>query len=41
VKKGETLSGIAAQYKVGVEALKKANKLKSGSVSTGQKLVIP
>jgi len=41
VTKGETLSSIAARYKVSAEALKKANKLKSSNVSPGQKLVIP
>jgi hypothetical protein len=41
VKKGETLSSIAARHNVSVDALKRANNLKSVNVSTGQKLVIP
>jgi LysM repeat protein len=41
VRKGETLSTIAARYKVSVEALRKANKLKSKDVTSGQTLVIP
>lgn len=42
VKSGQTLSGIAAQYKVSVTALKRANKLpSSGVIKPGMKLKIP
>lgn len=41
VGKGETLSAIAAKHKVSVDAIMKANKLKSRDVRSGQSLVIP
>lgn len=41
VKQGETLSSIARRYNVKTEDLRKANRLKSGTISSGQKLVIP
>lgn len=41
VKKGETISTIARRYKVKPEEIRRANGLKSGNVSSGQKLVIP
>lgn len=41
VKKGETLSGIARQYKTDVSDLRKANSIKGETLSPGQKLVIP
>jgi membrane-bound lytic murein transglycosylase D len=41
VKKGETLSSIAKQYKVGVDELKQLNKMKGNDLGMGQKLRIP
>lgn len=41
VKSGETLSAIAAAYKVSSSSIKKANNLKSDMVRVGQKLFIP
>jgi LysM repeat protein/lysophospholipase L1-like esterase len=41
VKKGDTLYGLAAKYKVSVAQLKKANRLKSDNLQIGQKLIIP
>ena len=41
VKKGETLSGIAARYKVSASAVSEANKLRNQNVMLGQKLKIP
>lgn len=41
VKSGETLAGIAKRYKVGVSTIWWANKLKSKSLRTGQRLTIP
>lgn len=41
VKSGETLSAIAAAYKVNSSSIKKANGLKSDVVRVGQKLFIP
>jgi hypothetical protein len=41
VKTGETLSAIAAAYKVSVSAVKRANKMSSDTVRLGQKLFIP
>lgn len=41
VKKGETLFGIAQQYKVNVQTLREANNLKGDIVTQGQKLKIP
>lgn len=41
VKTGETLSAIAAAYKVSVSAVKRANNMSSDTVRLGQKLFIP
>ena len=41
VKKGDTLYGLSAKYKVSVAQLKKANRLKSDNLQIGQKLIIP
>lgn len=41
VKKGDTLSGIAARYKVSVIAVKESNKLNGQQVQIGQTLQIP
>lgn len=41
VKRGESLSTIAKRYNVSTDELRRANKLKSSTVSSGQKLVIP
>lgn len=41
VKSGETLSAIAAAYKVSISAVKRANNLSSDTVRVGQKLFIP
>lgn len=42
VRKGETLSSIAAKYKgVTVNKIKKANGLKNNNIRSGQKLIIP
>ena len=41
VEAGQTLSAIAAAYKVSVSSIRKANNLKSDSVRVGQKLFIP
>jgi len=41
VRKGDTLSEIAAQYGVSVRALKTANGLKNNTIRVGQTLVIP
>lgn len=41
VKKGETLSSIAARYKVSMAAVSDANKLRNQNVMLGQKLKIP
>jgi LysM repeat protein len=41
VKAGDTLSGIAKQYGVKVDAIVKANALTSDRIRVGQKLVIP
>lgn len=38
---GQSLSAIAAAYKVSVASIKKANNLKSDTVRAGQKLFIP
>ena len=40
VKKGDTLSGIAARNKTTVTAIKKANGLKSDRINAGHKLII-
>lgn len=41
VKARETLTSIAAMYKVNVQALKEANNLSSDAIRVNQKLVIP
>jgi LysM repeat protein len=41
VKSGDTLIGIAAQYKVSVKALRSANSLTTDKIVVGQKLKIP
>ncbi len=41
VKKGDTLSSISRQFKVGVGAIRKANGIKGSTIKVGQKLVIP
>ena len=41
VKAGETLSGIAQKYGVGLTSLKNINGLKSNTIKAGQKLRIP
>jgi membrane-bound lytic murein transglycosylase D len=41
VKQGDTLSGIARQYNVSVQALRSANKLKTDELNPGQKIRIP
>jgi len=41
VEKGHTLSAIAVAYGTTVDAIKKANNLKSDSIYVGQKLFIP
>ena len=41
VEAGQTLSAIAAAYKVSISSIKKANNLKSDTVRVGQKLFIP
>ncbi|MDI3478984.1 MAG: rane-bound lytic murein transglycosylase [Rikenellaceae bacterium] len=41
VKSGETLSGIASKYNTTVNAIMKANNLKSTKIYVGQKLKIP
>ncbi len=41
VKKGDTLSSIAARYKVSMSAVSDANKLRNNNVMLGQKLRIP
>jgi hypothetical protein len=41
VKKGDTLGGIALHYKVTVQELRHANKLKGDDLTPGQKLKIP
>ncbi|WP_432460190.1 N-acetylmuramoyl-L-alanine amidase [Agarivorans sp. QJM3NY_25] len=41
VKKGESLSVLAARYKTSVAGLKKANKLSSNTLKIGQVLTIP
>ena len=40
VKKGETLSGIAKKYHVGVKQLRSWNNLKSDNLRIGQKLIV-
>jgi murein DD-endopeptidase MepM/ murein hydrolase activator NlpD len=41
VKKGDTLSELAAFYEVPIEVIKEANKLKSNNIIAGQELIIP
>ncbi len=41
VKSGDNLTKIAAQYGIGVRALRAANALKTDSIKVGQKLKIP
>ncbi|WP_265320682.1 N-acetylmuramoyl-L-alanine amidase AmiB [Yersinia ruckeri] len=41
VKRGDTLSAIAAKYGVSQSEIQRVNKLKSGSVQLGQTLTIP
>ena len=41
VKSGDNLTKIAAQYGVGLKALRAANGLKTDSIKVGQKLKIP
>lgn len=41
IVRGETLSGIAARYKVSVAALKKANGIDTSVIRVGQTLNIP
>ena len=41
VESGQTLSAIAAAYKVSMTSIKNANNLKSNTVRVGQKLFIP
>lgn len=41
VESGQTLSAIAAAYKVPISSIKKANSLKSATLRVGQKLFIP
>jgi membrane-bound lytic murein transglycosylase D len=40
VKRGETLGGIAARYRVSVSDLKKWNKLRSDVIRQGQRLIV-
>lgn len=41
IRKGESLSGIAARYRTSVSALKQANRLKSSRIRAGKSLLIP
>ncbi|WP_299775397.1 N-acetylmuramoyl-L-alanine amidase [uncultured Pseudoteredinibacter sp.] len=41
IASGDTLSGIAVEYKTSVAAIKKANKLSSSRIRVGQRLKIP
>ncbi|NOX63982.1 MAG: LysM peptidoglycan-binding domain-containing protein [Chloroflexi bacterium] len=41
VRRGQTLSGIAARYGVTVGAIKRANKLRTNTIYVGQRLRIP
>lgn len=41
VRKGDSLSEIAVQYRVSMSSIKKANNMKSNTVRIGQKLKIP
>lgn len=41
VQRGESLSVIAHRYKISIDSLKKANKLRSNTLKIGQTLMIP
>ncbi|WP_038892181.1 LysM peptidoglycan-binding domain-containing protein, partial [Yersinia pestis] len=41
VKRGDTLSAIAARYGVSMSEIERVNKIKSGNVQLGQTLTIP
>ena len=41
VQPGDTLSEIAAQYGVDIDAIKQANNLVSDTITVGQELIIP
>jgi len=41
VMRGDTLSAIAQAFGVSVDAIKRANNLKSDLIREGQKLIIP
>ena len=41
VKKGETLAGIAKQYRASIEELQEYNKIALGRTSPGVRLIIP
>ncbi|WP_156498799.1 LysM peptidoglycan-binding domain-containing protein, partial [Oleiphilus sp. HI0079] len=41
VKRGDTLSHIAASYAVSVSQLRQLNKLRSDVLKVGQQLVLP
>lgn len=41
VRRGETLSGIALQYGTSVSRIKEANSLRSDTIRTGQRLLLP
>lgn len=41
VRRGETLSGIARRYGVSVDAIKDANGLRSSTIRSGQRLILP
>ncbi|OAM87953.1 N-acetylmuramoyl-L-alanine amidase [Termitidicoccus mucosus] len=41
IRKGDTLSSIAARHGISVAALKQRNQLKSDTIITGQRLIIP
>jgi LysM repeat protein len=41
VKKGDTLSGIAIEYKISIADLKKMNKMQTDNIYIGQTLLVP
>ena len=41
IKYGETLSGIAVQYSVSIDSIRKTNALSTDRIRVGQKLIIP
>lgn len=41
ISRGETLSGIAARYRISLSRLREANKLRNDTIRVGQVLVIP